>query len=242
MPVESPPSWYITIGIGLGPGLEEGPRQVVGVVADVSDAGPAGEPAMHLPMAQVGDSMNARNNRLLPLTWVVRTAAGIPPPSAAIQKALHQASAGLPLERVRTMHEVVAASSARTEFYTTLVALFAAVAMVLAAVGLYGLMAYSVEQRTREIGIRMAFGAGPDDVRWLVVWQGMRLAVFGIVAGIPVALALTRMMVSMIFGIRVWDPAALAMVAMLLGGVALIAAYLPSVRATRVDPLDALRA
>jgi ABC-type antimicrobial peptide transport system permease subunit len=139
------------------------------------------------------------------------------------------------------MHEVVAASFARTEFYTMLLMVFAGIALLLAAVGLYGLMAYSVRQRTLEIGIRMALGAGPDDVRSMVVWQGMRLALLGMLAGIPMALALSRVTVSVIFGIQTWDPAVLAIVAFLLGSVALFAAYIPSLRATRVNPADALR-
>jgi len=136
---------------------------------------------------------------------------------------------------------VVAASSARTEFYMMLLIVFAGIALLQAAVGLYGLMAYSVRQRTREIGIRMALGAGPDDVRSMVVWQGMRLALLGILIGIPTALALSRVTVSVIFGIKTWDPEVLAIVALLLGGVALVAAYVPSLRATRVKPADALR-
>jgi len=122
-----------------------------------------------------------------------------------------------------------------------LLTLFAAIALLLAAVGLYGLMAYSVQQRTQEIGIRMALGAGPGDVRGMVMWQGMRLALLGILAGIPAALALTRVMVSMVVGIPTWDPAVFAAVALLLGAVGLFAAYVPSIRATRVDPVDALR-
>ena len=231
---------FVTIGQGMGPGLEEGPRQVVGVVADVRDAGLRSEPMMYVPVAQVKDGMNARNNRLLPLTWVVRASAGANP-SAAVQRELRDASGGLPLERIRTMHEVVAASSARSEFYTVLLSLFAAMALLLAAVGLYGLMAYSVQQRTAEIGIRMALGAGPGDVRALVMWQGMRLALLGIAAGIPSALALTRVMVSMVVGIPTWDPAVFVAVALLLGAVGLFAAYVPSNRATRVDPVEALR-
>jgi len=139
------------------------------------------------------------------------------------------------------MHEVVAASSARTKFYIMLLIPFAAIALLLAAVGLYGLMAYSVQQRTQEIGVRMALGAGPEDVRFMVAMQGMRLAGFGILIGIPSALALTRIMVSLIFGIPTWDPLVLAAVALLLSGVALCAASIPAVRATRIDPMDALR-
>ena len=232
---------FIIIGKGMGAGMEDAPRQIIGVVADVRDAKLDLEPTVYVPVAQVPDGMNARNNRLLPITWVVRITGALPLGTAAIQQELHQVSAGLPLERVRTMHEVVAASSARTEFYTMLLMVFAGIALLLAAVGLYGLMAYSVRQRTLEIGIRMALGAGPDDVRSMVVWQGMRLALFGMLAGIPAALALSRVTVSVIFGIKTWDPAVLVIVSFLLGSVALFAAYIPSLRATRVNPADALR-
>jgi putative ABC transport system permease protein len=195
---------------------------------------------MYIPVAQVSDAMNARNNRLLPITWVVRTAVGTNP-AAAVQRELREVSGGRPLEPVRTMHEVVAASSARTKFYIMLLIPFAAIALLLAAVGLYGLMAYSVQQRTQEIGVRMALGAAPEDVRFMVAMQGMRLAVLGILIGIPSALALTRIMVSLIFGIPTWDPLVLAGVALLLSAVALCAASIPAVRATRIDPMDALR-
>lgn len=232
---------FIILGKGMGPEMEDAPRQIIGVVADVRDTKLDLEPTVYVPVAQMPDGLNARNNRLLPITWVVRTTGALPLGTATIQQELHQVSAGLPLERVRTMHELVAASSARTEFYTMLLMVFAGIALLLAAVGLYGLMAYSVRQRTLEIGIRMALGAGPDDVRSLVVWQGMRLALLGMLAGIPTALALSRVTVSVIFGIKTWDPAVLAIVAFLLGSVALFAAYIPSLRATRVNPADALR-
>jgi len=221
--------------------LKDAPRQIIGVVADVKDAGLNLEPMIFVPVAQVPDGLNARNNRLLPIKWVVRSAGMAQVPFAALQEQLHEVSGGLPVERVRTMHEVMAASSARTAFYMMLLTVFAGMALLLAAVGLYGLMAYSVQQRTAEIGIRIALGAGPQDVRNMVVWQGMRLAVLGIGAGIPAGLALTRVMVSMIFGIRTWDPEVFGVVAGLLGMVALVASYVPSVRATRVDPVDALR-
>jgi putative ABC transport system permease protein len=231
---------FLTIGKDMGPGLNEPPRQVIGVVADVRDAGFNQVPMMYIPVAQVSDAMNARNNRLLPITWVVRTAVGTNP-AAAVQRELREVSGGRPLEPVRTMHEVVAASSARTKFYIMLLIPFAAIALLLAAVGLYGLMAYSVQQRTQEIGVRMALGAAPEDVRFMVAMQGMRLAVLGILIGIPSALALTRIMVSLIFGIPTWDPLVLAGVALLLSAVALCAASIPAVRATRIDPMDALR-
>jgi predicted permease len=232
---------FITIGKDMGEESEEGPRQIIGVVADVLEAGLSREPMMYVPAAQVQDRMNARNNRILSVVWAVRAAGIFRLPALAIQQELQQASGGLPLGRTRTMHEVVAASSARTQFYMMLLTVFAGIALLLAAVGLYGVMAYLVQQRTQEIGIRMALGAGPHDVRNMVVWQGMRLAMVGVFIGIPTALAVTRVMVSMIFGIRTWDPTVFAAVAILLSAVALAATYLPSVRATLVDPADALR-
>jgi putative ABC transport system permease protein len=236
---------FMAIGKSMGPGLEDAPRQIVGVVADVRDAGLDREPMMYVPIAQVPDGMNARNNRILPITWAIRAVpssmAQGAMPTAAIQEELHRIGGGIPLGRVRTMHQVVAASAARTQFYTMLLTVFAGIALVLAAVGLYCLMAYSVQQRTPEIGIRMALGAGPGDVRSIVMLQGMRLALLGILLGIPAALGLARIAVSMIFGIRTWDPVVLAAVAALLTGVALLAAYVPSLRATRVNPADALR-
>lgn len=168
-------------------------------------------------------------------------APGVESPTAVIEHEIHKVSGGVPVGRVRTMHQVVAASSARTRFYTTMLSVFAVIALLLAAVGLYGLLAYSVQQRTQEIGIRMALGAGPGDVRNMVVSQGMRLVLAGILTGIPAALALARITVSMIFGIQTWDPLVLAAVAGLLTLVALSATYLPTLRATRVNPADALR-
>jgi len=112
---------------------------------------------------------------------------------------------------------------------------------LLAVVGLYSVLAYSVEQRTREIGIRIAIGARPGDVRNMVVWQGMRLACLGIVIGMPLALGLTRVLINRIFGIQTWDLPAAASVAVVLSGAALLASYLPSTRATRVNPMETLR-
>src|SRR5258708_3668146 len=196
---------------------------------------------MYVPAGQVEDGMNARNNRLLPITWVVRTSGTLPPRADEIRQEIQEAADGVPAEQIRTMHEVVAASSARTQFYMTLLTVFAGIALLLAAVGLYGLMAYSVQQRTQEIGIRMALGADHSDVRNMVVAQGMRLALLGILIGIPAALALTRVMTSMIFGIETWDPAVFGVVAILLSAVTFFATYVPSLRATRVNPVDALR-
>jgi putative ABC transport system permease protein len=139
------------------------------------------------------------------------------------------------------MEEVVAASTARQDFNTKLLTIFAGVALLLAAVGIYGLMAYSVQQRTQEIGIRMALGAAPKRVRGMIVRQGMLLALSGVAIGVAAALALTRLMASLIFGVKTWDPAVFVTVTVVLGIVALLATYIPARRAALVDPLVALR-
>ena len=123
----------------------------------------------------------------------------------------------------------------------TLLTIFAVVALLLAAIGVYGLMAYSVQQRTQEIGVRMALGANPRQVRRMVVIQGMKLALVGIILGVASALALARLMSSLLFGVKPWDPATIIMVAVLLSAVTLLATYLPARRASRVDPMVALR-
>jgi hypothetical protein len=230
---------FITIGEGMGP--KDTPRQIVGVVADVRDAGLEREPSMYVPVAQLSDWMNTRNNRLRPIIWTIRTDGTQPLPVGRIQQELASLSGGQPLGRPRTMHEAIAASFARTQFYMTLLTVFAGIALILTASGLYGLMTYSVHQRTEELAIRAALGATPGEVQQMVVTQAFRLTLWGTVAGIPLALALCRITISLIFGIQTWDPVMLALAALLLCLVSLFAAYVPSVRASRVNPAAALR-
>jgi ABC-type antimicrobial peptide transport system permease subunit len=142
--------------------------------------------------------------------------------------------------RPRTMHEAIAASSARRQFYMTFLTVFAGIALVLSAMGLYGLMGYSVQQRSRELAIRAALGATPLDVQAMVVKQALRLTLWGILVGIPLSLALSRVTISLIFGIQAWDPVVLALVVSLLCAISLFAAYVPSVRASGVNPAAAL--
>jgi putative ABC transport system permease protein len=142
---------------------------------------------------------------------------------------------------IRSMQQVVGTSTARNDFYMTLLTIFAGVALLLAAIGVYGLMAYAVEQRTQEIGVRMALGASPQQVRRMVVVQGMQLALVGVILGVAAALGLTRLMSSLLYGVKPWDPFTMALVAALLSAVTLLACYLPARRASRVDPMVALR-
>ncbi len=157
------------------------------------------------------------------------------------QSAVWSVNKDVPLANVRTMQELIANSVQRRRFSMLLLAIFAGVAMVLAAIGLYGVMSYSVAQRTKEIGIRMALGARRPDVVALVVKQGMALVLAGIVAGTVLSLAMTRLMAGMLFGISATDPLTFVGVAMLLGVVAFFANYLPARRGASVDPMVALR-
>jgi putative ABC transport system permease protein len=161
--------------------------------------------------------------------------------TSAAQNAVWSVNKDVPLANIRTMQEVIANSVERRRFSMLLLTIFAAVAMLLAAIGLYGVMSYSVAQRTKEIGIRMALGARRPDVLALVVKQGMALVVVGIAAGFLLAAGMTRLISGMLFGITATDPLTFAGVAVLLGSVALLANYLPARRASKVDPMVALR-
>jgi putative ABC transport system permease protein len=229
---------FVQIGRGWA---EDPPRQIVGVVVDVNDAGLDRNPAMYIPVAQVSDWMNTRNNQLLPLIWTIRTDEAQSSLVPRLQQDLVSFSGGQPVAPPITMRQALAASSARYEFYLTFLAIFSAIALVLTASGLYGLMTYSVQNRRKELAIRTAFGATPLDVQRMVVGQALRLTVYGVLAGIPLAVALTSITVSSIFGVQTWDPLMLAIVTLLLCMVSLLAAYVPSVRASQVDPVAALR-
>jgi len=146
----------------------------------------------------------------------------------------------LPL-KVMTMDDYLIETTARQQFDMLLLAAFAAVALVLAASGIYGLMAYNVEQRAQEIGIRMALGAGQGQVTRMVLGQGMALAGIGVAVGLGAAYGLTRFLASLLYGIKATDPPTFAQIAVLLICVALLASLIPARRATRVDPMDALR-
>ncbi len=232
----------ITIGKGVGPEFDEPAREIVGVVGDVRgslDRPP--DPVMYVPMAQVNDGIVALNNRIGAAQWLVRTKLQPFSLSNDIQRELREASGGLPVAHVRSMQQVVGESTARNDFYTTLLTIFAGVALLLAAVGVYGLMAYSVQQRTQEIGVRMALGASARQVRSMVVLQSMKFALVGVLIGVASSLALARVIKSMLYGVKPWDPISLIVVTLLLTAVTLLAAYIPARRASRVDPMVALR-
>jgi putative ABC transport system permease protein len=159
-----------------------------------------------------------------------------------VSEQLRQASGGFPVAQVRSMNQVLVRSTARESFNMLLLSIFAASALVLASIGIYGLMAYSVQQRTQEMGIRMALGADRTRIRNLVVWQGMQLAIAGMVLGICASFALTRLIASFLFGVKSWDPVVFVAVPAILSAVALLAVWLPAARASRLNPIAALRA
>jgi putative ABC transport system permease protein len=233
----------LVIGRGIMREFADEPeRQIIGVVGDTRDGGLNDDPgpAMYIPQAQLPNAANALNVRLTPIAWVVRTQ--VPPHSlsAAIQEQLRQAT-GLPVTDVRSMGDVVSLSTSRERFNMWLMTVFGVSALLLAAIGIYGLMAYSVEQRTQEIGIRLALGAQTATVKNMVVWQGMQLAILGVVIGVLAAFALVRFISTFLYGITARDPLVFAGVPALLMLVALLAVWIPARRASRVDPINALR-
>jgi len=233
----------ILIGKGIMSELEaEMPRQIIGIASDIRDGALNRDPrpAMYVPYSQTTDAINALNVRLTPLAWVVRTRGEPTALLPKISEQLRQVS-GLPVTDVRTMAEVISRSTSRQRFNMLLMSVFAGAALLLAVIGVYGLMAYSVQQRTQEIGIRMALGAQKHDVLKLVVGKGMALAIVGTAIGLVASIGLTRLMRSLLFEVTATDWLTFVIVSMVLLVVALLACYIPARRATKVDPLIALR-
>jgi putative ABC transport system permease protein len=212
---------------------EEDWATIVGVVKDTRQRELSGEPAaeMYLPFAQSPHRSMVLMIRTTNPESVV----------SAVRRDVQALDPNLPIYGIRTMENVVSESIAAARFRTSLLAIFAAVALVLAMIGIYGVMSYGVTQRTQEIGIRMALGAGVMDVLKLVVKNGMSLAVIGTIVGLAGALAVTRLMATLLFDVSPTDLGTFALVTFGLLLVALFACYLPARRATKVDPLVALR-
>jgi putative ABC transport system permease protein len=242
-PGRDPVGKQIQISKGLGAGMDESSPTIVGVVADSHNHGlgqPAG-PMVMVPQTQVTDAYTASYTNVQPLYWVVRTHGDPRQLISAITEQLRIGSGGFPVGHIRTMEEVMGGSTARQSFNMLLLSIFAAAALLLAAIGIYGLMAYSVAQRTQEMGIRMALGANRSSLRWLIVGQGAKLAAAGVVLGMAAALMLTRLIAGFLFGVKSWDPAAFLSAPVILAVVVLLAVWLPAIRAARVDPMQALR-
>jgi putative ABC transport system permease protein len=209
---------------------------IVGVVADVKRFGlQSGKQDSEEYISVLQDSRE-------PNIYLVARAAGNPLNLApAVRQQVWAINPNLPVVDVISMEQRLAESIASRRFQMQLFGLFAAVALVIATVGIYGVISYTVSQRTHEIGVRMALGAQTSDVLWMVIRQGMILALIGVALGLATALALTRVMKNLLFNVSATDPATFTLIALLLVSVALIASYIPARRATKVDPLQALR-
>jgi len=233
----------ILIGRNIGNDwADEQPRQIVGIVGDVRQSSLAAppEPRVYVPQAQLPDSIVANFVRLAPNAWIIRTQTQTQRLSAEIQQQIRQAT-GLPVKDVDSMNRIVASSVEVERFMTIIMSAFAAMAVLLAAVGIYGVISYSVEQRTQEIGIRLALGAEASQVRNMVVRHGLTLTVIGVVIGLGAAWELALLLEGFMFGVRPRDPVVFVAVPIVLGAVAFLAVWFPAARASRVNPLDSLR-
>jgi putative ABC transport system permease protein len=216
----------------------------VGVAGDVHYRLDADPPwVMYQLYSQVSDAGMQLVNQLLPARIAIRTKPGVTPLSVsrAAQNALLKGDPQLPATQVQTMDQIILRSTAQANFALFLLGVFAAIGLSLAALGIYGVLSYGVEQRNHEIGVRMALGAQLGDVLRTVVGPGMILVLMGIGMGIIGALGLTRFLSSLLYGVKPTDPLTFVIVSIVLCFVALAACYIPARRATKVDPMVALR-
>ena len=215
------------------------PLTIVGVVGDVKQDGIMGVPQDELNLPQLYLPYLQNPSSIMHL--IVRTSSDPMPWAAAVRREVYAVDNDQPVFDVKTMDEVAAESFSRPRVLTFLLGTFAALALVLAAAGIYGVMSYSITQRTHEIGIHMALGAGQRDVLKLIVRQGMTLTLTGVAVGLIAAFAVTRVMSSLLYGVGATDPITFMGVSVLLTGVAFVACYMPARKATKVDPMIALR-
>jgi ABC-type antimicrobial peptide transport system permease subunit len=196
---------------------------------------------MYIPASQQTEGLTALANSALPLCWAIRSNSDAKGLSAAVLKEIQAVDGQMSISKVRSMEQVLSDKTAQQNFNMLLLTIFAGVALVLAAIGIYGLMSYSVEQQTAELGVRMALGAGKADLFRLVVKQGMTPALIGVACGLGIALLATKVLKNLLFGVQTYDPFSFIAVAVVLTGVALVSIYLPARRAMSLDPLIALR-
>jgi predicted permease len=240
---EDPIGQQIVIGKDLGPDFEDAPRQIVGIVTSVRENGLDQDfkPVMYVPNQQAPEGMSRLVNSVLPMTWAIRTAGDPFAIRDAVRREIQSVDSQMPVAKFKSMDELVSVNTARQNFNMLLLSILAGIALLLAAIGLYGLMAYSVEQRKQEIGIRLALGAAHSDVTAMVVRQGLLLAGVGVGVGLAAAFGLTQLLRTLLYGVKPYDPATFIGVAVTLVVVAFLASYIPARRAMRIDPVIALR-
>lgn len=220
------------------------PLQIVGIAGDLRErtdrtTDPPGN-TIYIPLAQTSDDFTAYIVRN-PTVWMVRTRVEPHTLISAVKNELVQASGGLPTMKAQSMDEILSNSTAREDFNMVVMLVFGVSAMLLAAIGIYGLMANAVQQRTQEMGIRVALGAKANDIRNMVVLEAIRLTLVGVAIGVAAAWSLTRFIESFLFNVKPIDPFVFVVVPTLLSAIALVAAWLPALRASRVNPIEALR-
>jgi putative ABC transport system permease protein len=247
-PNEDPIGQQILLRYDPYPVDEARPRQIVGIVGDLKHFGPGQEtpPFVYAPFNQQpavfpGGAARAHLHKALVLRTPASLTSGGTNLAVSVKKALSEIDSDQPVTNIMTMEDVLAASLGDSRFYMQLLGIFAGVAVLLAAVGIYGVMSYSVSERTHEIGIRMALGAHRGDVLGLIAKLWLKLTFIGVAIGIALALSVARLISSFLFGVKSTDPLTYAAVAVGLAAVALLACYLPARRAIKVDPLVALR-
>ena len=240
---QNPVGQQILIGKGLGPKFSDRPRQIIGIVGDTRDdeLSQAPEPTMIIPDAQEPDQMVELETQFGPMWWLIRTRLEPQQLVSVVSEPLRRASGGRPVGSVRTMDDVLSRSIAKQRFNMLLLSAFALIALLLAAVGVYSVMAYSVTQRTHEIGVRMALGADRAKVRNMVLREGLLRGLVGMVCGIGTAFFVVRLLASMLYGVSMRDPTVFLAVPAFLVLVTVVAAWLPARRAARLDPVQALR-
>jgi predicted permease len=224
-----------------GPNGDPAWKEVVGVVGDVRawGLGEAVRPEFYLPITQA--PKEAWNWIGRSMTIVARSSGDAASLTKSAQRAVWSVDPTIPLYQVRTLDEAMRRTTSSTRFNMMLLTMLAATGLLLAAVGIYGVVGYFVAQRTQEIGIRMALGASAGTVQRMIVRQGATLAVAGVVVGLLASVAVTRGLSSLLFGISARDPVTLAGVGVLLSAIAILASYIPARRATKADPLAALK-